>query len=109
MSSVNSKDSRERVHLTIDRLWLRSVSASIKTSPYSKGKRNRRRHTEMVKRQRKARTLVYEWLAWELELPLAACHVRYFSSDTCEQVLKLCAGVTLKEIQICNRNRRKER
>lgn len=40
----------------------------------------------------KSRTRAYKWLANELGIPAAKCHIGMFDEATCERVVALCAA-----------------
>ncbi len=61
---------RERAHRTLDPLWRAKEAAGV------------RRH--------RARNQVYTWLAGELGIARADCHISHFDEATCRLVIELC-------------------
>lgn len=59
------KQLKYRVHQYLDAIWLLSD------------------------RKVKARTLMYKWLATQMNIPEYKCHVRFFNRDQCKEAIKI--------------------
>lgn len=76
MSLKKDRRWKMRAHAVFDVLW--------------KEKRKRTLSTGRTMSKSEARTLAYRWLARNLGLTEAQCHIANFDSELCQKVVKLC-------------------
>lgn len=69
-----TREARGRAHRAFDPLW----EAKKRRDKCSKGK---------------ARAAGYKWLADQLGIRVAACHISHFDAATCERVVAICRAI----------------
>lgn len=69
----HTRRARSQAHAAFDPLWMRKANRD----KIGKGK---------------ARGLGYKWLAEQLGIEPAACHISHFDAATCQKVVRLCMG-----------------
>lgn len=69
-----TREARVRAHRAFDRLWMG-------LGP-------------------QARVRAYEWLAWQLWIPPAECHIGQFDVQTCERVVTVSMNATREGVQL---------
>lgn len=50
------------------------------------------------------RTAAYEWLAYELGMPVKLCHLSKFDRRRCMKVIKVCSRLLGREVVVVRRN-----
>ena len=66
------KQLKNRVHQYLDGIWILS------------------------ERRGKARTLMYKWLATQMNIPKYQCHVKYFDRNQCEEAIKILKPIYIQ-------------
>lgn len=76
MANRELREARKKAHAAFDPLWQEKLIITQKNNRhYSKSR---------------ARNEMYAWLANELGIPKARCHIAMFDVETCKQVVEVC-------------------
>lgn len=90
-ADIELRQARMRVHARLDPLW-QTADAHYKTH-----KDGTRPKAKALRRQ--ARSRVYEFVAFELDIQGEACHTGLFTLDDCADALSALEGVTYPQIR----------
>lgn len=103
------REARRAAHAAFDPLWLGAIALSpycstMKLAGRGSGRR-RKAHRRIC---RTARRRAYEWLAEQMGMIVAECHIRMFDADQCRRVCELAAVTDAEGIFLWAKDRERK-